>query len=260
MPENLFDLSGKVALVTGGNGGIGLGMATALARSGADVVVWGRNAAKNDRAEEALSRFGTRVAVRQVDVAAEQDVADAFAEALAFMGRMDFVAANAGGGRNIPFGELTTSAWRETMTVNLDAVFWLFRAACRHMVQRADNGDAGGSLAVTSSIAALNNPAGAQAYAAAKAGVIALARSVAAEYGKYGIRANAILPGFIRSDLSAHLQSHDKFNDTVIRRRVPMQRWGEPEDFAGLAVYLASDHSRFHTADTFVVDGGYANS
>ncbi len=260
MAENLFDLSGKVALVTGGNGGIGLGMATGLARCGADVVVWGRSAEKNDRAEEALSRFGTRVSVRAVDVAGEQEVADAFADALAVMGRIDFVAANAGGGQNKPFDELTTANWRDTMTVNLDAVFWLFQAACRHMVRRADNGDAGGSLVVTSSIAAVNNPPGAQAYAAAKTGVIALARSVAAEYGKYGIRANAILPGFIRSELSAHLQGHEKFERTVIQRRVPMKRWGEPDDFAGIAVYLASDLSKFHTADTFVVDGGYANS
>lgn len=260
MPENLFDLSGRTALITGGNGGIGLGMATGLARSGADVVIWGRDAAKNDRAQEELSKYGTRVLAQRVDVAGEHDVVEAFDDALSAVGRLDFVAANAGGGQNTPFDELTTAAWRETMTVNLDAVFWLFKAACRHMVQRADDGDAGGSLLVTSSIAALNNPAGAQAYAAAKSGAIALVRSLAAEYGKHGIRANAVLPGYVRSDLSAHLQAHEKFNDSVIRQRVPMRRWGEPDDFAGLAVYLASDLSRFHTADTFVVDGGYANS
>ncbi len=246
--------------MTGGNGGIGLGMATGLARAGADVVIWGRNAEKNNKAEKGLSAYGTRVLAQSVDVVEERAVADAFRDALAVMGRCDFVAANAGGGQNISFEELTTAAWRETMAVNLDAAFWIFAEACSHMVQRAANGDAGGSLLVTSSIAALNNPPRAQAYAAAKAGAIALAKSTAAEYGKYEIRANALVPGYIRSDLSAHLQKHEKFNETVIQRRVPMRRWGEPDDFAGVAVYLASDRSRFHTADTFVVDGGYANS
>lgn len=247
-------------MITGGNGGIGLGMATGLVRCGADVVIWGRDAAKNARAEEALSGYGTRVLVQSVDVASERSVVESFRESVDAMGRLDFVAANAGGGQNVPFNELSTTAWRETMAVNLDAVFVLFREACGHMVQRAGDGDAGGSLLVTSSIAALNNPPGAQAYAAAKSGVIALARSIAAEYGRYGIRANAVLPGYVRSDLSAHLQSHEKFNDVVIRQRVPVRRWGEPADFAGLAVYLASDLSSFHTADTLVVDGGYSNS
>jgi NAD(P)-dependent dehydrogenase (short-subunit alcohol dehydrogenase family) len=260
MPDNIFDLSGKVALITGGNGGIGLGMATGLARCGADIVIWGRNAAKNERAEQVLSQYGTQVLVQRVDVADEQETVEAFGDALRAMGRFDFVAANAGGGRTQPFHELSMAAWRETMSVNLDAVFCLFREACRHMVQRAEEGDAGGSLLVTSSIAALNNPPQGQAYAAAKSGAIALARSIASEYGKYGIRANAVLPGFVRSDLSAHLQSHEKFNDVVIRQRVPLRRWGEPEDFAGLAVYLASDLSLYHTADTLVVDGGYSNS
>jgi NAD(P)-dependent dehydrogenase (short-subunit alcohol dehydrogenase family) len=260
MADNIFDLSGKVALITGGNGGIGLGMATGLARSGADVVIWGRNAAKNERAEEVLSQFGTRVLVRCVDVGDEQEIGEAFHDALKAMGRFDFVAANAGGGKTMAFDELTMTAWRETMTVNLDAVFCLFKQACRHMVQRAEEGDAGGSLLVTSSIAALNNPSQGQAYAAAKSGAIALARSIASEYGRYGIRANAVLPGYVRSDLSAHLQAHEKFNDAVIHKRVPLRRWGEPEDFAGLAVYLASDLSRYHTADTLVVDGGYSNS
>jgi len=260
MSDNLFDLTGKVALITGGNGGIGLGMATGLARAGADIVIWGRDTAKNEQTEKALSELGTRVMVQQVDVTDETAVVGAFGEALAATGRLDFVVANAGTGWECPFDELTTEAWRKIMTLNLDSVFWLFKEACRHMVQRATEGDAGGSLLVSSSIAALNNPAKTQAYASSKAAVIALVRSIAAEYGLHGIRANALLPGFVRSDLSAHLQTNDKFNEVVIRRRVPMKRWGEPGDFAGLAVYLASDLSSFHTAQAFAVDGGYTNS
>lgn len=260
MTRNLFDLTGKTALVTGGNGGIGLGIAAGLAQAGADVVIWGRNAEKNAHAVEALSRFDARVTAQQVDVCSENAVTEAFAQALEAAGRIDFVCANAGGGGTQTFVGLPTEAWRQTITVNLDSVFWLFREACRHMKTRHAAGDSGGSLAVVASVAAINAPARGQAYAASKAGAVALARSVAAEHGAYGIRANAILPGFIRSDLSAHLQAIDKFTEQVIENRVASRRWGEPEDFAGIAVYLASDLSSFHTADAIVIDGGFTNS
>jgi NAD(P)-dependent dehydrogenase (short-subunit alcohol dehydrogenase family) len=128
------------------------------------------------------------------------------------------------------------------------------------MVQRHKEGDPGGSLVVVSSVAGIRPPQQAEAYAASKAGVIALTKSVASEFGRFGIRANAILPGFVRSDLSAHLQEMDRFTASVINQRVSMGRWGLPEDFAGIAVYLASDLSKFHTADAIVIDGGYSNS
>ncbi|WP_204318690.1 SDR family NAD(P)-dependent oxidoreductase [Pseudooceanicola aestuarii] len=252
----MFDLAGKVALVTGGNGGIGLGMARGLAQAGADVVIWGQNPDKTARAEAELTALGGRVQARRVDVTDEQAVNEGVAAALAEFGRLDFVAANAGtGAGGGPFHDITQSDWRALMTVNLDSVMWLFRAACRHMTDRAAAGDPGGSLLVSSSIAALNSPPMNQAYAASKAGVIAMIKSIAVEYGRHGIRANAVLPGFVRSDLSQALQEAEKFNDRVIRGRVPLGRWGEPEDFAGLAVYLASDMSRFHTGDALVLDG-----
>jgi NAD(P)-dependent dehydrogenase (short-subunit alcohol dehydrogenase family) len=260
MTRNLFDLTGKTALVTGGNGGIGLGIAAGLAQAGANVVIWGRSAAKNAHAVEALSHFKAPVTAQQVDVSDEDAVTEAFAQALEATGRIDFVCANAGGGGTQSFVGLSTEDWRQTVTVNLDSVFWLFRAACRHMRERHASGDSGGSLAVVASVAAINSPARGQAYAASKAGAVALTRSVAAEHGAYGIRANAILPGFVRSDLSAHLQAMDKFTEQVIDNRVATRRWGEPGDFAGIAVYLASDLSSFHTADTIVIDGGFSNS
>ncbi|MGZ6038044.1 MAG: SDR family NAD(P)-dependent oxidoreductase, partial [Phenylobacterium sp.] len=155
-----------------------------------------------------------------------------------------------------PFDEMTTEKWRRVTTVNLDAVFWTFREAVRHMKERAEAGDKGGSLVVTSSTSAIHGAPRNEAYASTKGGVLAMVRGLAVEYARYGVRANSILPGWIATDMTAGAQGNDKFNDQVIRR-VPMRRWGEWEDFAGIAVYLASDASRFHTGDSFVIDGGY---
>ena len=252
-----FDLNGKVALITGGNSGIGLGMAQALAQAGADVVIWGSNAEKNLAAEGTLTDYGVRVLAQQVNVADEAAVARAMAEAVTAMGRLDFVAANAGMGRGAPsFDQMSTETWRQVMSVNLDGVFWTFREACKHMKARAEAGDPGGSLVVTSSVSAVHGAARNQAYAATKGAVLPMIRGIAVEYARYGVRANAILPGWIATDMTAGAQGNDTFNSKVISR-VPMRRWGEPEDFGGIAVYLASDASRFHTADTFVIDGGY---
>ena len=252
-----FDLTGKVALVTGGNGGIGLGMAEGLAQAGAKVVIWGQNPEKNAAAEAKLKSYGGEVLVQRVDVGDEQAVIDGVAEALKVMGRLDFVAANAGvGGGGKSFAETTTDSWRRVTQVNLDAVFWTFREACKHMVARSATGDPGGSLLVTSSTSAIHGAPRNQAYASTKGAVIAMIRGIAVEYARHGVRANAVLPGWIRSDMTAGLQTWDTFNEKAIGR-VPMKRWGEPEDFAGIAVYLASDTSRFHTGDSFVIDGGY---
>ena len=252
-----FDLTGKVALVTGGNGGIGLGMAEGLASAGAKVVVWGLNPEKNEDASARLKAHGGEVLVQRVDVSDEPAVVAGVAEAIEAMGRLDFVAANAGvGGGAASFAEFSTEQWRRVTTVNLDAVMWTFREACKHMVERAKAGDPGGSLLVTSSTSAIDGAPRNQAYASTKGAVIAMIRGIAVEYARHGVRANAVLPGWIRSDMTAGLQSWEKFNQQVIAR-VPMRRWGEPEDFSGLAVYLASDASRFHTGDSFVIDGGY---
>lgn len=256
MAFNPFDLTGKVALITGGNGGIGLGMAEGLAAAGANVAIWGQNPEKNAKAEGTLKGYGVEVLVQTVDVNDEAAVVAAVAEVLAKFGRLDFVAANAGVGGGAPFHEMTTDKWRRVTTVNLDAVFWTFREAAKHMIERAGRGDPGGSLLVTSSTSAIHGAPKNQAYAATKGAVLSMVRGLAVEYARYGIRANSVLPGWIRSDMTAAAQKWDKFNDQVIGR-VPMRRWGEPEDFSGLAVYLASDASKFHTGDAFVIDGGY---
>lgn len=257
MPFKPFDLTGKVALITGGNGGIGLGMADALAQAGADVVIWGMNPAKNAAAEAMLKAHGTRVTVDAVDVTDEAAVIAGVARTISGSGRLDFVAANAGTGRSAAaFDQMDTALWRSVLAVNLDGVFWTLREACKHMAARARAGDPGGSLVATSSVSAIHGAQRNQAYAASKGAIVPMIRGIAVEYGRFGIRANAILPGWTRSDMTAPLQAWDTFNEKAIGR-VPVRRWGEPEDFGGIAVYLASDASSFHTADTIVLDGGY---
>lgn len=251
-----FNLSGKVALITGGNGGIGLGMAEGLAAAGAKVAIWGMKPEKNAEAEARLKAHGGEVMVQQVDVSDEAAVVAGVAAVVERFGRIDFCAANAGIGGGAPFTEQTTEGWRRVTTVDLDAVFWTFREALKSMVARSEAGDKGGSLLVTSSTSAIHGAPRNQAYAASKAGVQAMIRGLAVEYAKYGIRANAVLPGWIATDMTAPLQAWDTFNEKAIGR-VPMRRWGEGEDFAGVAVYLASDASRFHTGDSLVIDGGY---
>ncbi len=252
-----FDLTGKVALVTGGNGGIGLGMAEGMAQAGASVAVWGQNPEKNAKAEATLKQYGVEVLVQKVDVADEAAIVAGMAEVLKKFGRLDFCAANAGIGGGGAFESLTTEQWRRVTTVNLDAVFWTFREAVKHMVERSNAGDPGGSLVVTSSTSAVHGAPRNEAYASTKGGVLSMVRGLAVEYARHGIRANSILPGWIATDMTAGSQAWDKFNEKVIKARVPMRRWGEWEDFAGIAVYLASDASKFHTGDSFVIDGGY---
>ena len=254
-----FDLSGKVALVTGGNRGIGLGMAEALAASNASLAIWGRKSAANEAAVEKLSSLGTgEVKAWTVDVADEQAVVDATADVVASMGRIDSCFANAGVGFGAPsFAEMTTETWRKNMAVNLDGAFWTLRESVKHMTERAKAGDAGGSVVGVASLAGIEGAARNQAYAATKGGLPSMIRGIAAECGRYGIRANSILPGWIATDMTAGAQDNDVFTTKVITR-VPIRRWGEPEDFGGMAVYLASDASRYTSGTTMIIDGGYA--
>jgi NAD(P)-dependent dehydrogenase (short-subunit alcohol dehydrogenase family) len=253
-----FDLTGKVALVTGGNGGIGYGMVEALAQAGADVVIWGSNPQKNADAEARLKPIGVRVLTQVVNVADEDAVAAGMVEAVDKMGRVDTVVANAGVGGGAPsFSEFSTAMYRRVLSVNLDGVFFTFREACKHMVKRAGEGDRGGSLVAISSLSAIDGAARNEAYASTKGAVISMIRAIAVEHARYGVRANAILPGWIATDMTAGAQNNQTFTDRVISR-VPARRWGEPSDFGGIAVYLASEASKYHSGDSFVIDGGYA--
>jgi NAD(P)-dependent dehydrogenase (short-subunit alcohol dehydrogenase family) len=249
-----FDLTGRVALITGGNGGIGLAMAEAVAQAGADVAIWGQNPSKNEAARTRLEATGRRVLVQQVDVADSAAVDAAFAEAIATLGRIDACFANAGtsGGHRAGFADMPNEEWDHVMKINLDAVFYTFRAAARHMVARGG----GGSLIATSSLAARMGAARNEHYGATKGAVISLIQGLAIEYARHGIRANAILPGWVETEMTERLFADPRFAGAVMPR-MPMRRWGRPDDFAGIAVYLTSDASRWHTGDSLLIDGGY---
>lgn len=258
MPYEPFDLDGKVALVAGGNRGIGFGMAEALAKAGASVVVWGTNEERNAQAVRALEAHGTRVIAQTVDVSDEARVDAATEEAAERMGRIDMVIANAAAPRHTAsFVDFPTDVYRQTLAVNLDGVFWTLRAACRHMVARAKAGDPGGSLVAISSLVGITGGAANEAYGASKAGVISIAKSIASEYARYGIRSNVVVPGWIATERTATLKANPSVAEKVTPR-IPMRRWGEAADFGGIAVYLASDASAYHSGDTFVIDGAYS--
>ena len=255
---SIFDLNGRVAVITGGNGGIGLGIAQALAAQGCAVSIWGRNADKNRTAVESLTRAGGKADSVICDVSEAASVKAAMAKTLDTFGRVDGCFANAGigGGGRHAFIDRTEEQWRTMFATNLDGVFHAFQAAARHMTERAASGDAFGRLVATSSLASLFGTARNEHYAATKAAINALVRALGVELARNGVTANAILPGWIKSDMTAGIMANPKFVDNVMPR-IPVRRFGEPSDFGGIAVYLMSKASSYHTTDCFVIDGGY---
>jgi NAD(P)-dependent dehydrogenase (short-subunit alcohol dehydrogenase family) len=250
-----FDLTGKVALITGGNSGIGLGMAKALAQAGADLAIWGTNAAKNAAAKAELEAIGRRVLTLECDVGDEAAVDTSLARVVDTFGRLDGCFANAGvSGRGVTtFLEMSSEEWHRVTRINLDGAFYTFRAAARAMVRQGD----GGVLVGTASLAAIEASPRSEHYAATKGGMISMIRALAVEFARNDIRAHAILPGWIETDMTGRWFETEGFQRKVAPR-VPMRRWGEGDDFGGIAVYLMSSASRYHTGDTFVIDGGYS--
>jgi NAD(P)-dependent dehydrogenase (short-subunit alcohol dehydrogenase family) len=255
--RSLFDLTGHVALVTGGNSGIGLGMARALAAHGAAVAIWGTNESKNDAAAEQLAEYGGDVLAVRCDVGDADAVEAATEEVVGELGRIDSCFVNAGvGGQASSFLEMSRDEWRRVMRVNLDGAFFTAQAAVRHMVQRHGAGDPGGSVVFTTSGSAEFGQQRGQHYGASKAGLNAMMRAIAVEHARHGIRSNSVLPGWIESDMTAGALGWQKFVDNVLPR-VPVRRWGDQADFGGIAVYLASRASAYHTGDIIRIDGGY---
>ena len=253
-----FNLEGRVALITGGNGGIGLGMAEGLAAAGAAVCIWGTNEGKNAAALERLESYGTPVAAMRCDVSDEAAVERCFAETLERFGRVDGCFANAGvGGRAASFDTMSAEEWRRVLAVNLDGVFYTLRAAARHMKARGEEGDNFGRLIGTASLAAISGQARGEHYAATKGGLISMAKALSVEYARYGVTAHTILPGWIETEMTEGPFGNDKFV-TAVQKRIPARRWGQPEDFAGIAVYIMSTASSYHSGETFLIDGAYS--
>ena len=257
--STLFDLSGRVAVVTGGNGGIGLGMAEALAGSGCAVSIWGRNAEKNDAAVARLKATGGQVSSRFCDVADRASVEEAFSATLAEFGRVDGLFANAGitGRTKGPFIDRDMDDWRRVMEANVEGVAHCFQLAARHMVERAKAGDAYGRLVATSSVASIEGAAQNEHYGASKGAVNSFVRAVAVDLARHGVTVNTVLPGWIETDMTARAFADERFVKAV-SPRIPVRRFGTPADFGGIAVFLMSRASSYVTGQTLVVDGGYS--
>lgn len=252
-----FDLSGRVAVVTGGNGGLGLGMARTMAELGCAISIWGRNADKNKVAKAELDALGVDVTTVGYDVMDAASVDAAFADTLKHYGRVDGMFANAGvSGVTKASIDRTPEEWRQMMGANLDGVVRCFQVAARHMIERKAAGDGFGRLVVTSSVASLMGAAYMEHYGTSKSAVNGLVRALAVELARHDITANAILPGYAESEMTAGVFANEKFVKNVLPR-VPMRRFGKPEDYGGVAAYLMSGTSGYQTGQTFVIDGGY---
>jgi NAD(P)-dependent dehydrogenase (short-subunit alcohol dehydrogenase family) len=247
-------LAGQTVLVTGGNGGIGLGMASGCARAGAQIVLWGRNKEKNEAAVDQLSELGAKAHAFVCDVDDPAAITSTFAESVdAAGGRIDTVFANAGTtGNGTGFLDLDYEEWRRVMRTNLDGAFFTLQAAARHMVERGG----GGSLVAVSSTSAIHGAANNEAYGTSKTALLGLVRALAVGLARHQIRVNAILPGWTITDLSAPGYAWDKFRDATVGR-TPVRRWADPAEMGPAAVFLADPKNTFHTGDTVVVDGGY---
>lgn len=252
-----WDMTGKVVVVTGGNAGIGLGFARGIARAGGDVVIWGRRRDKNEAAAAEVRAFGKRVMTQEVDVSDESRVIAAMSEAVKEMGRVDGLIANAGiMSRANSFLELTSEKYHELLAVNQHGVMYAAREAARHMKRRFDADDAGGSILFCASLSALTGSAGMQHYNAAKGAIASMARGIAVDLGRYGIRCNTVCPGYTVSETVKDPGPEAPLGQQA-RERTPIPRFGTPEDFEGIGVYFMSDASRFHTGDLVKIDGGW---
>ena len=251
-----FDLSGRGVVVTGGNGGIGYGMARALLAAGAKVAIWGSNPDKTRKACDTLAAEcgdAARVHAFVCDVGDEAQVEQAFAASVAALGRVHSCFANAGvSSKGTLLTDMTLEEFRRVQRVNVEGVFLTFRAAARHMAQHGQ----GGSLVATASTAAVEGAARNSHYGASKGAVTSMVRALAVELARHRIRVNSILPGWIVTDMTERSVQNPKFAEAVLPR-IPARRWGEIDDFGGIAVYLASDASAYATGEQFLIDGGY---
>ena len=249
--STIFDLQGRGALVTGGNGGIGLGMARGLAEAGAAVAIAGRNAQKNAAAVAAL---GVRACALECDLRDEAACRALVDEAARRLGRLDILVNNAGTNIRKAPQDYTLEEWREVLDTNLTSAFVAAQAAYPHM-KRAG----GGKIVNIGSMMSLFGASFAAPYGASKGAIVQLTRSLAAAWARDGIQVNAVLPGWIDTDLTRRARREVHGLHERVLARTPAGRWGEPQDLAGIAVFLCSRASDFVTGTAIPVDGGYSS-
>jgi NAD(P)-dependent dehydrogenase (short-subunit alcohol dehydrogenase family) len=249
---NKFDLKGKSGVVTGAGSGIGKAIARGLAEAGAKVALAGRNMQKLDEAVNEMKDTGLDVLPLPVDMN-DADNIDQFADtAIQKLERIDFLFNNAGKIYRAPLPEFPLAQWEEMVRVNLTGPFLLSQAVARHMIEKK----IAGSIVNTSSLIAVFGGMNVPAYAATKGGITQLTKSMCNDLGKYGIRVNAIGPGWVKTEMTEALQN-DSDRYQAITSRIPLSRWAEPEDLAGLAVFLVSEASAYITGQVIFIDGGY---
>ena len=251
----LFDLKGKVAIVTGGNGGIGLGMAKGLAEAGADIVVAGRNAAKNAAAVETLGKLGARAVAIEHDANDEASCKSLINGTVQILGRLDILVNNAGINIRKTPDVMTVAEWNQVLTTNLTSAFMCSQAAHAGMKKAG-----GGKIINIGSMMSIFGAPFVPAYAASKGGIVQFTRSCATAWARDNIQVNAVLPGWIDTDLTKRARVEVQGLHDRVLARTPAGRWGVPEDHAGIAVFLASSASDFITGTAIAVDGGFSVS
>lgn len=248
----LFDLKDKVAIITGGNGGIGLAYAKGLVKAGAKVAIWGRNAEKNELAKKELEDLGGEVMVVAADLTDAVEAREAFSATQAHFGKVDICFANAGGAgpQGQRLHQVSEDDWNAVIDLNLNSVVNTYKPVIAHLLER----EAPGKLIVTSSIAALMGTGFSAGYATTKSAVLGLTRSLAVELGNKEIQVNAILPGYIETEMSSN--APEAFKEATLRRSCSGKN-GTLEQMEGIAVFLASKSSDFMTGQSIVLDGGH---
>jgi 2-deoxy-D-gluconate 3-dehydrogenase len=252
MNLELFDLTDKVAIVTGGNGGLGLGMALGLANAGANIVVASRNQEKTQQAVQTIESLGVKALGVFLDVLQPELIEACMQHTVDTFGGFDILVANSGTVVRKPPEELSIEEWDLVVDTNLNGTFLCCKAAFPHLVKRG-----GGKIITNGSMFSIFGSTVRSAYPASKGGIVQLTKSLAVSWAKYNIQVNCIIPGWLKTDLTRQVYEHPEWNPTILKR-TPAGRWGIPDDMRGIAVFLASHASDFITGQSIAVDGGFS--